>query len=41
MNSNPNLDHHVLRLFSIPRIPNDLNEDQKIQARIMAKEKIV
>lgn len=39
MNSNPNLDHHVLRLFSIPRIPNDLNEDQKIQARIMAKEK--
>lgn len=35
----PKLDHHVLRLFSIPNIPEDLNENQKLLARVRAKEK--
>lgn len=39
MNDHPKLDCHVLRMFSIPIIPEDLNEDQKFIAHIRAKEK--
>ncbi len=39
MSDHPTLDHHPLRLFSIPDIPKELTNDQKLIARIKAKEK--
>jgi hypothetical protein len=37
MNDHPKLDHHELRLFSIPSIPEYLDENQKLIARVRAK----
>jgi len=39
MNKDPKLDRHVLRMFSIPSIPEDLDDNQKLSARITANEK--
>ena len=39
MSDHPKLDRHLLRMFSIPSIPDDLDENQKLIARCRAKEK--
>ena len=39
MLDHPKLDRHALRIFSIPKIPEDLPEDKKLIARINAKGK--
>lgn len=39
MNDHPNLNRHPLRLFSIPNIPEDLTDAQKLMARVRIKEK--
>lgn len=38
MSDHPKLDRHVLRVFSIPHIPEDLDENQKLIAHVRVKE---
>jgi len=39
MGDHPKLNRHALRLFSIPNIPEELTDDQKLMARVRVKEK--
>jgi hypothetical protein len=39
MSDHPKLDRHPLRLFSIPDIPEELTDDQKLMAKVRVKEK--
>jgi len=39
MSDHPNLNHHALRLFSIPDIPEEITDDQKLMAKTIVKEK--
>jgi hypothetical protein len=39
MGDHPKLNRHPLRLFSIPEIPEEMTDDQKLMVRAKAKEK--
>ncbi len=38
MSDHPRLDHHVLRMFSTPKIPDDLDEHEKLIALVTIKQ---